>query len=69
MQQTQPTQAREQRIIALASQFVEIMRSHPDRLEVLDAMSMARILFREGSDDPADHPNLTPRAGVQQAIS
>ena len=46
---------REKRILSIARQITEILRSHPDRLEALDAMSMARILFRESSTDPTDH--------------
>ena len=60
---------REQKVFLLARQIVEIMRKHPDRLEALDAMSMARILFRGESTDLPGHLNPTLRVGVQQSIS
>lgn len=59
---------REQRILSLARQIAEVLRKHPDRLEALDAMSMARILFREGSTDLAGCLSPSLRVGVQQSI-
>lgn len=38
--------ARERRIIALAQKINQLMRSHKDRLEAIDAYDAARILFR-----------------------
>jgi hypothetical protein len=54
--------SREQRIFSLARQIAEIMRNHPDRLEALDANSVAKILFRENSTDQSDRSSLTLRA-------
>lgn len=61
--------SREQRILSLANQFLEIMRSHPDRLEVLDALDMSRILFREGSVSRSDFAKRPLPAEVLQVSS
>ena len=43
--------AREKRIVVLASAINELMRSHKDRNEAIDAYDMARVFFRKGTGD------------------
>lgn len=40
---------RERRIVALAQRIVAQMKEHPDRLEAIDAVEVARVLFRKPS--------------------
>ena len=51
---------RERRIYALALSISQIMRSHPDRTEAIDAYDVARILFRKGSNDHPVPDQLSP---------
>ena len=39
-------QTKDQRVVNLASQICAILRDHPDRWEALEAMNVARVLFR-----------------------
>ncbi len=58
---------RQKSIIKLASQINDLMRSHPDRAEAIDAYDMARVLFRKPNSHRPILP-IPPEADVAHTV-
>jgi hypothetical protein len=60
--------AKDQRVTTLATQICALLRSHPDRWEALEAIGVARILFRPPDSETIDEM-LQSLSGDHESLS
>jgi hypothetical protein len=56
-------QTKDKRVISLASQICALLRGHPDRWEALEAIGVAKTLFRPADGGVTDETLQSPSVG------